>query len=391
MSWLNYSLTKTTRSGNPNFTAEAREERRAKLEADRILKQQKRADRQRFFKAGISAPTSPVSLSKSTSPLKTIVEDDQKSLPDIFHIDDELFNLEFANMANFDSLTAENGADAIKNLGQIKVNWDAEDPSYFFQKLETELQIFEVNKQYTKRQALIRLLPDNVGKEFKHLINLQETDAGNVPYKTLKDALIKAYGPRPGDAFQRALGRVMVGKPSVLLKLLISDICKHSLANCCCNNTVWGLFQLKIPMYLKTGLSNEVFNAANMHGIMDRADNLWASNQTTTQISTVTVSAPSTEATAASTEVKPTAEVSAIRGRGNPRQRGNRGRGFNNRGRGGQSRGGQNQNAPDPRGKRHESNPPFNSCTAHWLYSDAAFKCQSPTTCPMKDRVTPKA
>ena len=56
-------------------------------------------------------------------------------------------------MANFDELNEDNGADAIKSLGQIKVNWDAENPQYFFQKLETELQIFSINKQFTKRQA----------------------------------------------------------------------------------------------------------------------------------------------------------------------------------------------------------------------------------------------
>ena len=380
MSWQHW-LTSSTRSGNPNFTSEAREERRAQLEANRLIKKQQKETRQKFFRAGVSAPPSPVSLSKSASPAREIEISDTESLPDIFFIAEDIF--EEIIMANFDSLNANNGADAIKNLGQIKVNWDAEDPTYFFQKLETELQIFEVNKQYTKRQALIRLLPDNVGKEFKHLINLQETEAGALPYKTLKDALIKAYGPRPGDAFQRAMSRAMVGKPSVLLKLLISDICKVNLKNCCCNNTVWGLFQLKIPMYLKNALANEVFNATNMHEIMDKADNFWAANQTTTQVAAV--SAP---VTTNSEESK--SEIAAV----GQRNTFYRGRGRGGRGRGGQNRGGQSgqnqSNKPDPRGKRHESNPPWNSCGAHWVYAEAAFKCQSPTTCPMKDKVTPK-
>ena len=167
----------------------------------------------------------------------------------------------------------------------------------------------------------------------------------------------------------------MVGKPSVLLKLLISDICNHNIANCCCKTTVWGLFQNKIPMYLRTGLANEDFNATNMHAIMDRADNLYAANQTDKSVASVT----------AKTSVSPpdTAEVSSVaRGRGNGR---NRGRGFRNRG----SRGG--QSGPDPRGKRHDSNPPWNACSAHWVYADEAFKCQSPMTCPMKDKVKPKA
>ena len=38
MSWLNWASTSSTRSNNPNFTSEAREERRAKIEAERIIK-----------------------------------------------------------------------------------------------------------------------------------------------------------------------------------------------------------------------------------------------------------------------------------------------------------------------------------------------------------------
>ena len=242
MSWLGFKYTGSTRSGNPNFTSEAREERRAQLEADRILKAQKKADRQRFFKVGISAPPSPTSLSKSTSPKKEF-EDDQVSLPDIFFIGD-IFDedSEIAKMVNFDMQNSDNDADAMKNLGQIKLKWLPSDPDFFFTQFETELQIFGINKQFTKRQALIRSLPEAVALEFKHLVVLQEDAAGNHPYKTLKTALMKAYGPKPNEAFQRALNRVMTGKPSQLLKLQISDICKTNLAGCCCATTVWGLF-----------------------------------------------------------------------------------------------------------------------------------------------------
>ena len=216
--------------------------------------------------------------------------------------------------------------------------------AYFFQKLEIELQIFEVNKQYTKRQALIRLLPDTVGLEFKHLINLQEDAAGALAYKDLKTAIIKSYGPRPGASFRKAMERVMEGKPSVLLKLLISDICKQNLTkDCCCGSTIWGLFEMKIPMYLKTGLANEAFSKTTMNTIMDKADNLWSANQVTTQISAVTSNQP-TESVSPPT----TADIASInRGRGSNRgnRRGSRGN-FANRGRGGQNRG-QNQNGPD--------------------------------------------
>ena len=384
MSWLS-----GYKKSNPSSSlAEEREKKRKNLETERLLRAQQRASRQKQLQEALKSQ-----------------QEADKALQEFLEIDPELFAGEEVEnsltdaevelllsdnnetMANFDELNTDNGADAIKSLGQIKVNWDAEDPQYFFQKLETELQIFEINKQYTKRQALIRALPDEVAKEFKHLVNLQETQAGALAYKDLKKAIIKSYGPRPGDAFQRAMSRVMVAKPSSLLKLLIADICPTNLQGCThCPSTIWGLFMLQVPMYLKNGLANEEFSETTMQGIMDRADGFYAANQTDKNVSAVatTVAAVSTSDTQSASEV---AAVGAPgRGRGNFRARG---RGGRNRGRGGQGRGNQSQQ-PDPRGKRHESNPPWNACTAHWLYYDKAWKCQAPTTCPMKDKVTPK-
>lgn len=386
MSWI----TGYTKASTSKATEESalREEKRKKLEQERLSRNQKREAHREQLQKAIE------SRREADKALQGLLDID----PDIFSTSDsdkseispeeESELLSIPTMANFDELNADNGADAMKNLGQIKVNWDADDPQYFFQKLETELQIFEINKQFTKRQALIRLIPDAVGKEFKHLINLQETEAGTLAYKVLKTALIKAYGPRPGDAYQRAVNRVMTGKPSVLLKLIISDICKSNMSDCCCSSTIWGIFEQKIPLYLKSGLANEVFNATNMQNIMDKADNYWAANQVENQVSAV--STPVTAATTVSSPVTAAnnSEVSAI-GRG----RGNSFRGRYNRGgrRGGRGTRGNQNGGQDPRGKRHESNPPWNSCGAHWVYAEDAFKCQSPTTCPLKDKVKPKA
>ena len=385
MSWITgYKKASTSKASEESAL---REEKRKKLEQERLSRNQKRTAHREQLQRAIE------SRREAEKALQGLLEID----PDIFNSSDsdkieispeeESELLSIPTMANFDELNADNGADAMKNLGQIRVNWDADDPQYFFQKLETELQIFEINKQFTKRQALIRLIPDAVGKEFKHLINLQETEAGTLAYKVLKTALIKAYGPRPGDSYQRAVNRVMTGKPSVLLKLIISDICNKNMSDCCCSSTIWGIFEQKIPLYLKSGLANEVFNATNMQNIMDKADNYWAANQVENQVSAV-----STPGTAAQVSSPVTAannsEVSAI-GRG----RGNSFRGRYNRGgrRGGRGTRGNQSGGQDPRGKRHESNPPWNSCGAHWVYAEDAFKCQSPTTCPLKDKVKPKA
>ena len=386
MSWITgYTKASTSKASEESAL---REEKRKKLEQERLSRNQKRTAHREQLQRAIE------SRREAEKALQGLLEID----PDIFNSSDsdkieispeeESELLSIPTMANFDELNADNGADAMKNLGQIRVNWDADDPQYFFQKLETELQIFEINKQFTKRQALIRLIPDAVGKEFKHLINLQETEAGTLAYKVLKTALIKAYGPRPGDSYQRAVNRVMTGKPSVLLKLIISDICNKNMSDCCCSSTIWGIFEQKIPLYLKSGLANEVFNATNMQNIMDKADNYWAANQVENQVSAV--STPGSAATTVSSPVTAAnnSEVSAI-GRG----RGNSFRGRYNRGgrRGGRGTRGNQSGGQDPRGKRHESNPPWNSCGAHWVYAEDAFKCQSPTTCPLKDKVKPKA
>ena len=374
MSWLGGYKPSTSKISE----AELKEARDKKLAEDRLIRAQQREKRYKQLLAANKAQEEAKQALKDFLAIDPDLFQDLSNLPkEEIDVEELLEFEEEVKMANFDTLNEDNGADAIKNLGQIKVSWDGENPQYFFQKLETELQIYSINKQFTKRQALIRCLPDEVAKEFMHLVTLQETAAGTQAYKTLKDSLIKAYGPRPGDAFQRAMARVMVSKPSVLLKLLINDICDHNLNNCCCHRTVWGLFQTKIPMYLKNGLADENFESTTMHRIMDKADNIYAANQVSNQVSAV------------ETPIVTSAEVAAVGrgGRGNSRgsTRGTRG----GRGRGRGARGA--QNGPDPRGKRHDSNPPWNSCGAHWVYYDQAFKCQSPTTCPLKDKVTPKA
>ena len=376
MSWLSGLKSEPVPS-----QAEIREEKRQKLEAERLQRAQNRNRYQKQLQEAQKAREEADQVLQQFLDIAIdLFDDDDTPIDASVNVDIN----DIVTMVNFDEENADNGADAMKNLGQIKVKWNAENPEFFFAQLETELQIFSILKQFTKRQALIRSLPEEVALEFMHLICLQETKAGDKPYKDLKTALLKAYGPRPGDAFQRALSRVMVGKPSALLKLLISDICESNLEKCCCHKTVWGLFQLQIPLYLKTGLANEVLSTESLSGIMERADNLWSANQDK-QISTVSVTA---KAVAKVNVTETDSEIAAVgRGRGNSNARG---RGFRGRGRGYQGQGRGAQNGPDPRGKRHESNPPWNSCSAHWVYADKAFKCQSPTTCPMKDKITPK-
>ena len=67
MSWFAAVNTSSTRSNNPNFTSDAREQRRANLEAERLLKKQKSEQRKQLAALGVSAPSSP-SLSRANTP-----------------------------------------------------------------------------------------------------------------------------------------------------------------------------------------------------------------------------------------------------------------------------------------------------------------------------------
>ena len=66
--WSNNPPT-STRSGNPQFTSEAREERRKKLEEDRLKKAKAKQDRQNLHRLGVSAPPTPAT-SRESSPVR---------------------------------------------------------------------------------------------------------------------------------------------------------------------------------------------------------------------------------------------------------------------------------------------------------------------------------
>ena len=144
--WTNWLPTSSTRSGNPNFTSEAREERRAQLEANRLLKAQKQATRQQFYKAGVSAPPSP-SLSHSATPIRSEADEDTFSLPDIFLIAEDIFGELLGEMEDFDVENGQDGEKAIEKLGGVQCPFSKSDIEFWFSQLETQLTLVEVKSQ----------------------------------------------------------------------------------------------------------------------------------------------------------------------------------------------------------------------------------------------------
>ena len=143
----------STRSGNPNFTSEAREQRRLELEEKRLQAAKKRQARKDFLAAGISAPPSP-STSRVPSPVREHLASlslPLQSLPDT--IDDDLLSLPgdivINNMAElFEDKTAEDDKEAWKKT--ITSKFDKNDVEYFFTDAEAQMKRFGINKQLSK-------------------------------------------------------------------------------------------------------------------------------------------------------------------------------------------------------------------------------------------------
>ena len=189
MSWANWFQQTSTRSNNPNFTEEARARRIAELEANRLLRAQKTAQRKALLKAAVSAPSSP-SFSRAPTPNESDYSDseDTRSLPDIFLIATDIFEDLHAIMT--EDFEVENGADAEKAMEQlqtVKCPFMIDDIEFWFGQLEGQLTVIGIKSQWAKRVALQRFLPPEIQLEVKGLLRLLKSQSGTDIYKYLKD------------------------------------------------------------------------------------------------------------------------------------------------------------------------------------------------------------
>ena len=317
----------------------------------------------------------------------------------------------------------ENGIRALRGY-----EFDEQDLRFYFQQCELRMQEAGIKKNYTKFQVMVAILPKRVIDQIKPLLRKEETELGATPYKTLKDQLLKRFGQPQNAAFERAMGRVLSGKPSQLARELIDDLCDHELQGCCCTKFIVGLWHRQLPTNVRQGVSHLEFNAGNLDEILKRADDWFITGQKSVLV-TPGVSAIGASASAfpqpptqwAVTEPPPMDQafhqdwgnVHAMywqrggriqrgggrRGQGGRgAQRGGRGRGggqnsgstsFHNQS-GGQS-GGQAQTHPRHKGPRHPDGPPLSVCVKHWIHGKSAHWCQEPGSCPWRDYWVPKA
>ena len=209
--------------------------------------------------------------------LKVVSEDletSQDKSQDIFELNIEAGpEAEVCNMPDqvaaavpYDTAVGEDGDDVYKSIATLKLPFSTTDPKYWFSNLERKLKTFGVGKQKTKKDALHAQLPIEVENEVKNYLRLEEDEEGETPYKDLKVELIKLYQPKPEDAFDRALARVMTGKPSTLAKEIINDLCdcRRPLSTSCCAKNVFGMWRRSLPHPCQSTYLKQTFQQGHL-------------------------------------------------------------------------------------------------------------------------------
>ena len=271
-----------------------------------------------------------------------------------------------AIMVNYDMQNEDDDAGAINNARDVKLPFNKHDIRLWFSLMESKMQFAGIKKQWSKRQILVQLIPPEFHSDFKQYLVQQEDQAGNVPYYTLKTAIIKQFGPKRAEGFDKAISRVMTDTPSHLGRQILGDICPNvsPLNGCHCADIVLGIWRRALPQVVRNSIADLDFNSTTFGSVFDKADSIWQSNAAATPVSAVLAGVSRGQA----------------RGRARGGQRGS--------GRGGRGRGG--QQGDRDRGPRHADQPPSQSCNLHWKFGKGAWKCGDRHTCPWRDYESPK-
>ena len=363
------------RSGSSNFDEASRQ---AAINLEESLRREQA--RKRAVKAALQRPPSTGTTPVSSRP-------NTPTLPEANGI-----------MVNFED---ENGEDAAKALQEACANvnkdlWDPKDLHFFFNQIEIKMAAVGVKKQYTKFQVLSTVLPKKVIEQVKSLLRKKETEfPANNSYKLLKERILSIFGPRPEEAVERALSRVLVDRPSDLARELVEDLCRHELVNCqCCPAIVLTLWKRQLSSSVRAGIAHLELTAATFDQVVKLVDDIHSSNKAVPVVAAIDKAESGLDETQPAIPY-PAAEVAGVsRGRGG-RGRGGRG-GRNNRG--GRGGGAQNKNQPQDgsqpkhKGPKHPDLPSgeWKGCGVHYKYGPNAYFCAEPTTCPWKNVIKPK-
>ena len=315
---------------------------------------------------------------------------------------DNMANDDIVNFEDEDGQNEEGALrEACRNLSNLA--FQENDLDFWFNQVEVKMAAAGVKKNYTKFQVITTIIPLKVTNMVKPLLRKKETDYPNKDaYKQLKNTIIRIFGPRPEAAVDRALGRVLTAKPSMLARELVEDLCKKELDCDCCPAIVTALWKRHLPSHVRSGIAKFTLSKDNFEQVIKEADDIFDSNNSAKAAAAVAAVAVSPSVTAGQASMDetlpglqyPVPEVNAVnRGGGRGAGRGRGGRGFRGGGRGGNQNPGQNQG--QGQGKKPPKHPDLPSgewkgCNIHRKWGRGAHFCAEPATCPWKNVFTPR-
>ena len=143
-----------------------------------------------------------------------------------------------APTVNYDAAHADDEAENAmdKAINSLKNHaWMEEDLKFYFGQVEVKMKAAGVKSNFTKLQVLSTIVPAKVIAEIKSILTKQESEFPQKDaYLQAKTEILNIFGPCEGASVERALNRVLSGKPSQLWKALTGDLCSRELKNCCC-------------------------------------------------------------------------------------------------------------------------------------------------------------
>ena len=144
---------------------------------------------------------------------------------------------------------------------EIKIKFD-KDVRYWFNTVEGQMKKFGINSQWSKKDAIVTLLPENVTEECKPILRLSQEDAGTHVYRDLKKEILSLFGPKDEDSYAEAKSLTLTGRPSALGKRLIHILCPgpKPFDGCHCAKFVYGMWLEKMSPQIKTAIARMKFN-----------------------------------------------------------------------------------------------------------------------------------
>ena len=268
---------------------------------------------------------------------------------------------------DFEDENARDGDKAIEYSRTLKIDLDPAEIEFWFTQIENEMFTCGIRSQWMKRVVLVKNLPAKMQADVKSLLVLKQSAAPVDIYKKVKTELLRIYAPKEEETYKKALTRVLVGLPSQLGQVLISDVCKQpvKLQGCCCSRAVWTLWNIQLPLQVRSQIADETFNHDTYMDVFRKADKIYLSTKSTEMSAKV----------AAIAHPQEVPEVAAVK----PKPSNKGGNSGGNNGGGG---GGKNKKPP--------KKVPEGCCANHKKWAENAWFCLDPTKCPMKDQNKPR-